>query len=127
MLVWLILYLFIMIIPVTAILCGKWFLEKPPKKINSLSGYRTTRSMKSQAAWDFAQQRCGQVWKKLGIYSLPVSTVLFIPAYGKDFATLNIWCLSIVLLQSAALVATIFPVERALKRSFDQCGRRIIK
>lgn len=29
----------------------------PPKSINSLYGYRTKRSMKNQANWDFAQSR----------------------------------------------------------------------
>jgi uncharacterized membrane protein len=28
----------------------------PPKKINMVYGYRTTRSMKNQANWDYAQQ-----------------------------------------------------------------------
>lgn len=44
-------------------LCGVIFLitafivlRFPPKKINGLYGYRTTRSMSSQSNWDFAQR-----------------------------------------------------------------------
>ncbi len=47
----------------TALLCGIIFLIAtvvtyfyPPKKINSLYGYRTSSSMKSQERWDFAQK-----------------------------------------------------------------------
>ena len=127
MLIWLMLTLFLLIMPLTAFFCGKWFLEKTPKKINRFSGYRTNRSMKSQESWDFAQQKCGQIWKQLGVFSVPVSAALFLPALWAKHTAQGIWCLVIVLLQGAAFVATIFPVERALKRSFDQYGRRINK
>ncbi|MDA1027671.1 MAG: SdpI family protein [Bacteroidetes bacterium] len=36
----------------------------PPKKINSLYGYRTKRSMASQEAWDFAQLYSGDLMVK---------------------------------------------------------------
>ncbi|MDO5637268.1 MAG: SdpI family protein [Myroides sp.] len=38
------------------IVCGLIMYIFPPKKINSLYGYRTAASMKSQAKWDFAQK-----------------------------------------------------------------------
>ena len=37
------------------IVVGFILLKYPPKEINSLYGYRTEKSMKSQEAWDFAQ------------------------------------------------------------------------
>jgi len=37
------------------ILAGFIMLKWPPKKINSLYGYRTKRSMKNQENWDFSQ------------------------------------------------------------------------
>ncbi len=40
---------------------GAWMWKKPPRKINLLAGYRTARSMKSQAAWDFAQVYAGRL------------------------------------------------------------------
>jgi len=36
-------------------------LKFPPKKINSLYGYRTKRSMASQEAWEFAQPYSGKM------------------------------------------------------------------
>lgn len=41
--------------PVVAILALVFALF-PPRKINHLYGYRTCRSMKSQAAWDFSNR-----------------------------------------------------------------------
>ena len=40
---------------------GIVFWMYPPKKINEFYGYRTTRSRKSQEAWDFVQK-----WGNLG-------------------------------------------------------------
>ena len=45
----------------------------PPKKINEIYGYRTTRSMKSQAAWDFAQKYSAKLMTAFGIVLLAVS------------------------------------------------------
>ena len=35
---------------------GAVFWACPPRQINEFYGYRTTRSRKSQEAWDFAQK-----------------------------------------------------------------------
>ncbi len=46
-------------------------LKFPPKKINSLYGYRTKRSMSSHEAWDFAQPYSGKMMLKyMAIYTL---------------------------------------------------------
>ena len=37
------------------IVAGVLFYKFPPKKINGFYGYRTTRAMKNQESWDFAQ------------------------------------------------------------------------
>lgn len=39
----------------------------PPKKINSLYGYRTTNSMKNQEIWDFSQKYASKEMIKLGL------------------------------------------------------------
>ncbi len=38
------------------ILAGCMMLKWPPKKINSLYGYRTERSMRNQENWEFSQR-----------------------------------------------------------------------
>lgn len=56
-----------LLIPAVMLLLGRRFLTKPPRTINSTYGYRTRRSMKSQAAWDFAHRTCGRLWSRLGL------------------------------------------------------------
>lgn len=59
-----------------------WVLYKyPPKEINSRYGYRTSKSMKSQQAWDFAQKYSGKLMIKAGAFLLVVGVLgyFFIP------------------------------------------------
>jgi len=53
-----------------------WVLYKyPPKEINSRYGYRTSKSMKSQDAWDFAQAYSGKLMMKAGAFLLVVGVL----------------------------------------------------
>lgn len=52
-------FLATMIAAIIFFLAGIWILVIPPKRINSLYGYRTKNSMKSQSSWDFAQRFSG--------------------------------------------------------------------
>ena len=47
----------------------------PPKKINGLYGYRTTRSRKSQEAWDFAQRYSAKLMTMFGLAALVLAAV----------------------------------------------------
>ena len=54
---------------------GLVFWMYPPKKINEFYGYRTTRSRKSQEAWDFAQRYSAKLMTILGLAALIVAAV----------------------------------------------------
>lgn len=114
-----------LLVPTLMLYFGWRFLNKPPKKINGLYGYRTSRSMKNQQTWDYAHQVCGKLWFRAGIVMLPLSLLAMLPALGKDTQVLGIWLMGVVLVQVVVMIATIFPVEKALKRKFDKFGRRI--
>lgn len=114
-----------LLIPGVMLYFGWRFLNKPPKNINSMYGYRTSRSMKNQQTWDYAHQVCGKLWFRAGIVMLPLSLLAMLPALGKDTQVLGIWLMGVVLVQVVVMIATIFPVEKALKRKFDKFGRRI--
>ena len=45
---------------------GYLSLKFPPKKINSVYGYRTPNSMKDQKRWEFAQKYASKEMMKLG-------------------------------------------------------------
>ena len=113
-----------LLIPAVMLLLGRRFLTKPPRTINGTYGYRTRRSMKSQAAWDFAHRTCGRLWSRLGLVLLPLSALVMLPVLGADTGTVGLWCGAVALVQTAVLLGSIFPVERALKKEFDQFGRK---
>ena len=54
---------------------GVVFWMYPPKKINEFYGYRTTRSRKSQEAWDFAQRYSAKLMTALGLVALAVASI----------------------------------------------------
>ena len=52
---------------------GVVFWTYPPTKINEFYGYRTTRSRKSQEAWDFAQRYSAKLMTIFGLAALIVA------------------------------------------------------
>lgn len=121
---WLILNL---IIPIIMIVCGEIFIKGLPKEINHIFGYRTAMSMKNKETWEFAHKYCGRLWIKIGtivgIFSVCIN--LFIIMF--DTQVKSMVGISINILQTIIIVATIHPVERELKRNFDKNGSKIKK
>lgn len=107
-------------VPTIMLIFGWAFMKKPPKDINGFYGYRTTMSMKNQDTWEFAHRVCGRVWWRVG-WVLSALSVALLCAVQLD------WPLGILVLvaEGTALIATIFPVERALKKTFDKDGKRL--
>ena len=121
---WAFMLVMALLVPGTMIFFGGEFLRRPGA-INSGYGYRTKRSMASQEAWDFAHQVCGQLWRKAGLWMLPLSILAMVPALWLSVGGIGLWGTGVVALQTVVMIATIFPVERALKRNFDRFGHRI--
>ena len=65
-----------LIIPLTMIIVGRTYSINPCKQINSLSGYRTTRSMSSKKAWNYANHLIGRIWGVLGLALLIFVVIL---------------------------------------------------
>ncbi len=105
-----------LLLPVLMIVIGKVFIKNPPKQINGIYGYRTRRSMKNQAAWDFAHLYCGKLWRKMGWVMLPVSVIVMIPAIGKSDNTVGIVGGVVITAECMVLFWSIFLVERALTK-----------
>ena len=113
-----------LLVPAVMVVFGAVFLKKPPKKINGWYGYRTSRSMASQAAWDFAHRICAEIWIRWGLVLLIVSALALaaiVPLGQQRAVWASTW---ICLLQLIPLLGSIVPVERALKKTFDQDGNR---
>lgn len=110
------------LIPLVMLFAG-WMMKKhPPKNISSWYGYRTKRSMQSQAAWDFAHQVCGRLWITWGTVLLIGSGLVCIAYPYVENAYRCMIMVVAVLVQILLLLGTILPTERALQKRFDENG-----
>ena len=106
------------LIPVLMIIAGRMMWKHPPKRINGILGYRTSRSMKNMDTWKFAHDYCGRLWWKMGWILLLPSVAVHIPFYGATDKVIGNVSLILTLVQIILLIGSIFPTERALKRNF---------
>ncbi|ESU24162.1 hypothetical protein FEDK69T_05970 [Flavobacterium enshiense DK69] len=102
------------------LLCGIIFMIAglvmylfPPKKINSLYGYRTSSSMKSQQTWDFAQRFSAIKLLQIGAV-LGLLTFLQ-PFFGFEKESQTIIGIALTL---AAVLSLLMLTERAIKNKF---------
>ena len=79
--------------------------------------------MKNRDTWEFAHRYCGRVWQRCGWVLLGVA-ILVMAAAGNDVSRISALGGGLCLVQLAVLVGSILPTERALKRTFDEHGRR---
>ncbi len=105
-----------MFLPLVLIaLTGYYFKNNPPKKINKMMGYRTKRSMKSQASWDFAQVYSSGLlftWSLAGIVGLALQLYTQKATSSTSFAFTGI---SVLL---AIVIGTVYFTEKELKKNF---------
>lgn len=93
-----------------------------PKDINGLIGYRTSRSMKSKEAWKFAHEYCGKLWWGIGWIMLIPSIIIHIPFYRATYDTIGLVGGILITSQIIILIGSVFPTEKALKRTFTDNG-----
>ena len=121
---WLFMLIMNLLIPFTMIGFGRYFIKQSPKNINMVFGYRTSRSMKNMETWIYAHKCIGKIWYRWGLALIPVSFLAMILVYNKDINTIGVFGAVLTLIQCAVLVLTIIPAERALKKEFDEYGRK---
>ena len=114
MLYWLFMLAMDLLVPACMIGFGKRFF-----------GYRTTMSMKNQDTWTFAHSFCGQLWVQCGKVLLAASVIAMLFFLGKDIGTVSAAGTAVCIVQTVVMVGTLFPVELALKKTFDKDGNRI--
>lgn len=120
-------FMFVMalIIPAVMIIIGTIFIKRPPRRINGLYGYRTARSRKSQETWDFAHHFSGRVFLRVGTITLVPSVIVMLLINDRSEDTVG-WIGGILeLVQCAFLFLSILLTERALRKNFDEIGRKL--
>lgn len=121
---WLFMFFSDLLIPIMMIGFGKYFFQSPPREINSAFGYRTSMSMKNKDTWEFAHHFIGKLWFTWGCILFPVSIIPFFFFIGKGLNEIGVIGSIICIIQLLFLVGSIFPTERALRRTFDADGKR---
>lgn len=121
---WIFMLIMTLLIPFTMIGFGKYFLKNTPKEINSIFGYRTSMSMKNKDTWQFAHKYLGKLWHKWGLILLPLTLIAMICVVGKSVDLVGSVGGAICSVQMIPLIGLIIPIEKALKKEFDENGNR---
>ncbi|MCI8388501.1 MAG: SdpI family protein [Clostridiales bacterium] len=121
---WIIILILLLFMPLILMVCGAMFIKNPPEDINSALGYRTRRSMMNIDTWLFAHRYIGRLWLVIGIIMIPVTVIAMLPVLGGSEQAVMIRYGIITAVQVAAMLIPICFTETALKRNFDEFGRR---
>lgn len=113
-----------LLVPLIMLLGGYIMYKNPPKEINSVAGYRTKMSKKNKDTWEFAHNFCGRLWIKLGIALLVPTLIVQIPFVHSSDNVIGNMTLILEAVQLVVLLCSIIPVEKALKKTFDENGVR---
>ena len=121
---WIFMLICELLIPLSMVGFGKYFINTAPKNINMLFGYRTPMSTKNKDTWIFAHHYFGKLWYKSGLVLLPVSVIVMLLVLGKEEDPVGYVGAALCYVQMAVMLIPIFFTERALKRTFDKEGKR---
>ena len=121
---WIFMLVMDLLVPVVMIVFGSVCGKGAPKEINHVFGYRTTMSMKNKDTWEFAHRHCGKIWRPVGWVMLVLSVVAMIFVFGKDTGTVGNFSIIVIVIQTIVLIGSVIPTEIALRKTFDEDGRR---
>ena len=115
----------VFVVPIVFLAIGWLFTHgRYPKHPNEMYGYRTTRSMKNDETWAFAQEYWGHLSWRFGWWLLMLSSLVVVALLTLSVKRHEIYVGAWIAVQAVLTLATIIPVERALKNTFDEYGHR---
>lgn len=103
------------LIGVIFIIAGFIMLKFPPKKINSLYGYRTKSSMKNKEQWDFSQKYASIIMIYCGIGLLLIGCLLYF-ILGDINPIIGMYIGMVLLFISMGIM--LYKTEKAIKQQF---------
>lgn len=113
-----------LLLPALMLFAGRMMWKHGPRKINPVTGYRTKRSMKNIDTWKFANEYCGKLWWKWGRFAMLASALIQLPFMHSSEDTIGTVGVILCTAQGVLLIASFFPTESALKRTFTDDGER---
>lgn len=110
-----VIFIILTLVGVIFMAIGVFLIKFPPKKINSLYGYRTSRSMQSHEAWHFSQKYSSKILAILGVVNtvLGVSSLFVLKLDDMISALISI---AIVL---GGVFIMFYKTEKQLEKRFD--------
>ncbi len=124
MVFWIFMMIMDLLLPVTMIGFGRYFMKKAPNEINAVFGYRTSMSMKNKDTWEFAHQYFGKIWYICGLAMLPITVMFMLFIIEKNEDCVGTVGGIICGVQMIPLIGSVFLTETALKKNFDKHGKR---
>lgn len=110
-----VIFIILTIVGVVLMAVGVFLIKYPPKKINGLYGYRTSRSMQSHKAWHFSQKYSSRILLIVGVVDTTLGIIsLFVPKLDDMLSAL----ISIVIVLGGVFVM-FYKTEKQLKKRFD--------
>jgi len=113
-----------LLLPLSMIGLGAFFVKEGIKEPNWAFGYRTSLSMKNKDTWQFAHIHCGKLWRVIGLIMLLLSIIAMIFLIGQGEEVVGIYGLIVMIVQMVVLIISIFPTQIALMKTFDKDGNR---
>lgn len=121
---WFFMFLTNLLMPLMMLGFGKRFSKKPPNEINACFGYRTKMSMKNQDTWRFAHQYLGKIWCIFGWVLLPITVAVMLLTVGMSEEAVGTVGGILCCAQTVPMVGAIAPTEIALRKHFDENGKK---
>lgn len=113
-----------LLVPAAMLVGGYLMYRVIPKNRNGYIGYRSTMSRKNENTWAFAQRYCGKLWLKAGSIMLALSAIILVLFWNMNEDAFSILTMVLEGVQIFGLLCTIHPVEKALRKTFDEKGNR---
>lgn len=113
---WIFMFIITLLIPFSLLLV--WYIFPKFKKINQMSGYRSSRSMKNQDTWSFAQNYCSKLSLKLFFPTLLLALIIIPFSINKSIDIVGFIGLAITIVQMMNFFVIFYLTEKALKENF---------
>ena len=119
---WIFMFIMTLLVPLSLILV--WCVCPKVQNVNSIIGYRTSRSMRNQSTWDYAQKNCARYSLKMFFPTTILAVVIMPFCQNKDNNTIGWIGLGVTLTQLISYGIILFLTEKDLKKEFDDRGKR---
>lgn len=119
---WIFMFIMTLLVPFSLIFI--WYVCPKIKKVNGITGYRTSRSVKNQSTWDFAQRVCARNSMKMFFPTTILAVVIMPFCQNKDNNTIGWIGLGVTLTQLISYGIILSLTEKDLKKEFDDRGKR---